>query len=103
CTLDHPVADSRNRQAACSAVRLRYSYGSYPQRSICSLLQLLAKLVKKTFYTFGFDRFERHSIYTRSAVVQLRQPISFKKRFPLADVHIQTPKAPRRFSLRLDV
>jgi hypothetical protein len=63
----------------------------------------LAKLSEKTLDTFSLDGFKRHPIDSGSAVVGLRQPIGFKKRFPLADVHIQTPKAPRRFSLRLDV
>src|SRR5260370_32908803 len=103
CSLDHSVTDRRNRQTACSAIRLRYSYGPYPQGRVCALLHTLASLVEKILHTFGFDGFERYSVNTWSAVVHLRQPIGFPKSLSLTYMHIQTPKAPRRFSLRLDV
>src|SRR5207249_10973618 len=85
CSLDHPVTDRGNRQTACSAIRLRYPYGPYPQGPVCALLQLLAKVVEKTLRTFSLDGFERDSINTRSAVVHLRQPIGFKKSLSLTN------------------
>jgi MFS family permease len=66
-------------------------------------LQLLPKLFEKSLHTFGFDCFKRHPVHARSSVVAFRQPIGFLECLPFRNVDIQPPKAPSRFSLRLDV
>ena len=67
------------------------------------LQQLPAELIEKALHTIGFDGLEPYPIDTGGTVVGLRQPIRFVQRFPPAHMSIQTPKAPRRFRLGLDV
>src|SRR5215470_2633526 len=52
---------------------------------------------------FGLDGLKRHSVNSRSTVVLLGQPKGFAQRLQLADMHIQSPESPGRFSLRLAI
>src|SRR5215831_9018815 len=102
-TLDHPVADGRNRKPANLTPVFRYPDLPRSLGSIAPLHQLLAKPAKKRVHPILFDGVERHPIDARGAVVLLRQLIGSVERLLFADVPIQSPKSPRWFSLRLDV
>src|SRR5215470_8003386 len=103
CTLDHSVADARNRKLASLPSFFRYLDLPQPSGSISPLHQLLAKLSEKSLQPSSFDRLERHPIDSRGSVVLLGKLIGFPESLPFADVDIQPPESPSRFSLRLDV
>src|SRR5216684_4376986 len=65
--------------------------------------QFLPEPLEPCLQTFGFDGLKRDSVSSRSAVVLSGQPIGFAQRLQLADMHVQSPKPPGRFSLRLAV
>src|ERR1700719_2651164 len=65
--------------------------------------QFLPEPLEPCLQPFGLDGLKRHSVNSRSAVVLLGQPIGFAQRLQLADMHVQSPKPPGRFSLRLAV
>jgi site-specific DNA recombinase len=102
-SLDHPVTNGGNRKIANSSALLRYSHLAYPQRTVRTPDKLLAELFHELIHSLCLDCLERHPVNPWSAVVLLGQPVSRKKRLALADVPVQPPEAPRRFSLRLDV
>src|SRR5215831_326844 len=101
--VNHPVPDGWNRKLAHLAPTLRYFHLPCPLRSICPLHQLLTKLVEKCLPTPCLHGFQRHPVNARSSVICPGLQIGFAQSLSFTDVHIQTPKAPRRFSLRLDV
>src|SRR5262249_51993344 len=94
-TLDHPIADGRNRKLAHLAAVFRDADFPRSSGSIPSLYQLLTKLIEKRVHAVCFDGVERHPIDTGGAVVLLRQLVGRTERFPFTDVTIQTPKSPR--------
>src|ERR1700719_2179163 len=63
--------------------------------------QFLPEPLEPGLQPFGLDGLKRNSVNSRSAVVLLGQPIGFAQRLQLADMHVQSPKPPGRFSLRL--
>src|ERR1700731_4809094 len=65
--------------------------------------QFLPEPLEPCRQPFGFEGLKRNSVNSRSAVVLLGQPIGFAQRLQLADMHVQSPKPPGRFSLRLAV
>src|SRR5207248_2799588 len=102
-SLDHAVADARNRKLAGLPSFFRYPNLPQPPGSISPLHQLLAELFKKFLQAFSFDRLKRDPIHSRGSVVLLRQLIRFPESLSFADVDIQPPESPSRFRLRLDV
>src|SRR6516165_9824942 len=92
-SLDHPVANARNRKLASLPPFFRYLDLPQPPRSISPMHQLLAELLEKLFPTFSFDRLERHPIHSRGSVVLLRELIGFPERLSFADVDIQPPES----------
>src|SRR6202030_4194134 len=65
--------------------------------------QFLPEPLEPCLQPFGFEGLKRNSVNSRSAVVLWAQPIGFAQRLQLADMHIQSPKPPGRFGLRLAV
>src|SRR6202030_445246 len=65
--------------------------------------QFLPEPLEPCLQPFGFEGLKRNSVNSRSAVVLWAQPIGFAQRLQLADMHVQSPKPPGRFSLRLAV
>src|ERR1700730_11290524 len=65
--------------------------------------QFLPEPLEPCLQPFGLDGLKRNSVNSRSAVVLLGQPIGFAQRLQPADMHVQSPKPPGRFSLRLAV
>src|SRR5271169_6845685 len=65
--------------------------------------QFLPEPLEPCRQPFGLDGLKRNSVNSRSAVVLLGQPIGFAQRLQLADMHVQSPKPPGRFGLRLAV
>jgi heme/copper-type cytochrome/quinol oxidase subunit 1 len=51
----------------------------------------------------GLNGLKRHPVDSWSAVILLSQPIGFTQRLQHADMHVQSPKPPGWFSLRLAV
>src|SRR5579863_1773431 len=103
-TLHHAVPYGRDRKSADFLVALfRNLAPAVPQRTIGAPDQLLLDLLEETFHPTRFDGLECHPVNSGGAIVCLRHLVGFAERLHLADVHVQTPETPRRFSLRLDV
>ena len=49
------------------------------------------------------DGLERHTVYSRCAVILLGQRIRLTQSLHLADMDVQTPETPGRFNVRLDI
>src|SRR5262245_7985692 len=103
-SLDHTVTDRRNRQ---HADPLPTFFGNrlvpQPHGAIRAGGQFMPYLLQKPVEPAGLDGFKRHAVDTWCAVVGLGQVIGFLEGFPFADVDIQAPETPGRFSLRLGV
>jgi hypothetical protein len=65
--------------------------------------QFVLNLFQKTFHSAFFDGLKRDAIDPRCALVALGHLVGFLERFHLADVNVESPKAPSWFCLRLDV
>src|ERR1700722_7125009 len=65
--------------------------------------QFLPEPLEPGLQPFGLDGLKRNSVNSRSAVVLLGQPIGFAQRLQLANMHVQSPKPPGWFGLRLAV
>src|SRR6267142_5677107 len=103
-TLDHTVTNGGNRKNAdLIAPVLRDLLLSYPRGLIRVLDQFVLNLFQKTFPSAFLNGFKRHPVDPRSSVITFRHPVGFLERFHLADVNVQSPETPSRFSLRLDV
>src|SRR5215469_10424904 len=102
-TLHYTVTNSGNREDANFSSVLRYLLPSCPQWHIGTRFQFVLYLHQELLYALRFDDLERHSVYSRSAVVLLGQRIRLTQSLHLADMDVQTPETPGRFSLRLDV
>src|SRR5712691_3966366 len=103
-SLDHAVSNGRNREHPYfRAPVLRNSMPSIPQWTIPAVDQFVPKLREESVHTRPFDGLERHPVDTRGPVVGFCQRVRGAERFQFADVNVQAPEAPRRFSLRLDV
>jgi hypothetical protein len=76
---------------------------SIPQWTIPAGDQFVPELREESVHARDFNRLERHPVHTRGAVVGFGQRVRGAERFQFADVNVQAPEAPRRFSLRLDV
>src|SRR5262249_49786737 len=65
--------------------------------------QCVLKLLEEGLDPVCLDSRKRHPITTRSSVVFFGQSVGFAERVQLADMDVQAPETPRRFSLRLGV
>src|SRR4029434_7375572 len=65
--------------------------------------QFVPYLLQKPIAPAGLDGFKGHAVHSRRAVIGLGQLIGFMQDFRFADVDIQAPETPGRFSLRLGV
>jgi hypothetical protein len=103
-SLDHPVPHRRNRQDALAvALALRYCLTPVPRGLIRAIGQFVSYLLQEWLHSRRFAGLERHPIDTWRAVVFFSHPVGFVERFPFADMDVEAPEAPRRFSLRLGV
>src|SRR5580658_4115110 len=103
-TLNHAVADCGDRENAdFAAPVLRNLLLPHRHGSIRVVDQFLLNLFQKTLHSAFFDDLERDAIDPRCAMVTLGHLVGFLESFPLADVNIESPKAPSCFCLRLDV
>jgi hypothetical protein len=103
-SLDHAVADGRNRENAdLGAPVFRNRLMPQPHGLIHTGDQFVPNLLKKGFHAAGLDGLKRHPIASWGAVVGLGEPGGFVERFHLADMDVQAPEPPGRFSLRLGV
>src|SRR5438128_7948195 len=82
---------------------LRNGMPAIPQWTIPEGDQFVPELREEGVHTRVFDGLERHPVDTWGAVVGFRQRVRGAERFQFADMNVQAPEAPRRFSLRLDV
>ncbi len=100
----HTVADTGDRKGShLRAALLRYLLLPRPQRHIAALDQFVTDLLKKALHASFLNGLERDSITSRSPIVTLGHRVRSAQRLPLADVNVQTPETPVRFSLRLGV
>ena len=65
--------------------------------------QFIPDLPQETFRAAFLDGLEREPVNSGCPVVAFRHPVGFLERFHLADMDVQPPETPSRFSLRLDV
>ena len=95
-----PIAEARRNWAT-------HRWGATDQMVVATSItrghQILLRRIDTALHPFGLNRLKRYSVNSRSSVVALGQPIGFPQGLPFADVNVQPPTAPRRFSLRLDV
>lgn len=102
-SLNHPVADRRDRQDADFPPILRYLLPPCPQRHIGAHKQFVLYPREEVLHALRLDGLKRHPVNTRSTVVSSGQRVRFAQCFHLTDMDVQPPEPPRRFSLRLDV
>src|SRR5947208_250996 len=102
-TLDHAVADRRDRQDADLAPVLWDRLLPVPQGPICAPDQFVPDLLEEEVHSARLDGLERDPVDTRGPVVLLGHRVGFVERLPLTDVDVQAPETPGRFGLRLDV
>ena len=76
---------------------------SYPHGLIRMLDQFVLNLFQKTLHSAFLRGFKRHPVNAWSSVITFRHLVGFLKGFHLADVDVQSPEPPSRFSLSLDV
>ena len=103
-TLDHAVADARNRKDTnfCAPV-LGYLHVPCRPRVVTALEPVRSESARET-PPRRFPRWPRTS--PRQCPGHRRSPwptVGFAQRLHLADVNVQPPETPGRFSLRLDV
>src|SRR4249920_2371402 len=102
--LYYPVTDAGNRK--CSglvAPFFRYLFLPRPQRHVGALDQFVPDLLKETFHALFLDGLEADSVTARSSIIGFSHRVRSAQRLHLADVNVQTPESPVRFSLRLGV
>src|ERR1035437_8397228 len=102
-SLDHAVADTRNRKNADFSPVLRNFLIPRPHGPIRLGDQFVPDLPQKTLLSSFLDGLERDLANARCPVILFRHPVGFAKRLHLADMNVKPPETPGRFSLRLDV
>src|SRR6267143_2611045 len=104
CPLDHAITDGRDRQDSdLGAAVLRYLFLPYRHGPIRLLDQFVLNLLEKSLQSALFDRVEGDPIDARGPVVLLRHLVGFLQSFHFANMNVQSPETPVRFSLRLVV
>src|ERR1700733_2027433 len=103
CSLNHPITDSWNRQNADLSPVLWNLLLPCPHGPIRVTDQFVPDPPQETFRSALLNGLKRDPVDSRCPVVAFRHPVSFVERFHLADVDVQPPETPSRFSLRLDV
>ena len=93
-TLDHSIAERRNREHPELSPGLRNSHAPYPFGHVRTGYQLLAQLLEELLTPRTLHGFERHPINSWGSVVLLGELVRGLQRLDLADVHVQSPKAP---------
>src|SRR6516225_4390072 len=101
--LHHAIPYGRDRQHADLSPILGYLVLPRFHGQVRALDQLAPYPLEKALRALYLDRLERHAVNSRRAVVGFRKCIGFSERFHFADVNIDPPATPGRFSLRLDV
>src|SRR5437762_10436723 len=103
CPLDHSITDRRNRQDADFSPVLWNLLLPCPHGPIRVCDEFIPDLPQETFRSAFLDGLERDPINSGRPVVTFRHSVGFLECFHLADMDIQSPETPSRFSLRLDV
>jgi len=93
----------RNRKDAHFTPVFRYFLPPGRPRHVVAPSQFVTYLFEESLYTLFLDVVEGYPVDSRSSVVLLGQRVRHAQCFHLADMHVQSPEPPRRFSLRLDV
>jgi len=103
-SLHHTVAESRNPEDAdlCPAV-LWYVLPSHPPGLIRACDQFVPSLLKKRLYPTGLAILQRYPVKPWGAVVGLGHSRGLSKGLHCADLDVQAPEPPGRFSLRLPI
>src|SRR5215813_2499096 len=103
-SLDHTVTDRRHREAThLGPALLRDGLVPQPHGAIRAGDQFVLEWLEEYLDPLGLDGLKRHPINPWSAVVLFGQSICFAARVQLADMDVQAPETPGRFSLRLGV
>ena len=82
---------------------LRYLLLPRPQRHIAARVQFVPDLLKEFFHALRLDGLEGNAVTARRPIIFLGHRVRSPQRLPLADVNVQTPETPVRFSLRLGI
>src|SRR6202451_1898449 len=88
CSLNHPITDSRNRQNADLSPVLWNLLLPCPHGPIRVINQFIPNLPQETFRSASLNGLKRDPVDSRCPVVAFRHPVSFVKRFHLADVDV---------------
>src|SRR5215510_4804324 len=103
-SLNHTITDGRDREeAATFAALLRDRLVPQPHGAIRAGDQFVPYLLQKRVEPASLNGFKGDAVNARRAVIGLCQLIGFMQDFRFADMHIQAPETPGRFSLRLGV
>src|SRR5258708_1070313 len=95
CSLNHAVADSRNRKNAdFLAPVLGNLLFPCPHGPIRVVDQFIPYLLQKTLHSAFLDGLKRDSVNPGCPVVTSCHLIGFLNRFPLADMNVQVPETP---------
>src|SRR5262249_16134101 len=103
-SLDDTVTDGGNREDPDTfPVCLRNRLMPQPHGTIRAGDQCVLELLEEYLDPLGLDGCKRHPINPWSTVIVFGQSIGFTERVQLADMDVQAPETPGRFSLRLGV
>jgi site-specific DNA recombinase len=104
CSLHHPITDRGYREDAdLSSAFLRDLHLPHSHGLIRVRDQFVPDLLKKTLHSARFDGLEGYTVNARCPLVFLRHRVGFPKGLLFANMIVQSPESPGRFSLRLDV
>jgi hypothetical protein len=103
-SLNHPITAGRDRQEAGTfAALLRDRLVPQPPGAIRTGDQCMPYLLEKRLEPAGLNGFKGDAVNARRAVIGLGQLGGFIQYFRFADMDLQAPEPPGRFSLRLGV
>src|SRR4030095_10972147 len=99
-TLYHAITNAGDRKESDFVTALlRYLLFPRPQRHISAMDQFVPDLLKEAFHALLLDGLEHDSVTARSPIIDFGHRVRSAQRLHLADVDVQTPETPGRFSL----
>src|SRR5215213_3500049 len=102
-TLHHPIPDRRYRKNADFAPVFRDLLPPGWKWLVHTPDQFVPQRLEQRPYALRLDGLEGNPVYSRRTIVLSRHLIRCTQGLHLADVDVETPETPGRFSLRLDV